>query len=296
VTPSREFRFKYKNLPVFSGKMILNLLNSSTGFFKIDSSLGAKLREISVRILGDSIVFQTENFEIDVSRESISQIVKNPRRIYGLTKSGFLPLVLMDRDNKYYQLTLFEGCLTPTIEISGIHMHRTIVDPLFVDAKQKVLALKPKPKSEVLEICTGLGYSTYWLIRRKCHVISIEKSREVLELASWNPWSRHLKHVEILLGDATKVLQYLPDKRFSYVFHDPPRISIAPELYSSEFYSEIHRVMRPKGILFHYVGEPGKKRGKRYLRGVLRRLESAGFRILRYDARSRGITAVCIKR
>ena len=295
-----RYKFKYRKLPVFSGKTLLTLLNippnSLPKTIMLDGSLGAGIIKVCIGISRDRIIFDSGRFRAELSRRYLEEIVNNTRRIYGLTEDDLIPLVIVSADNRYYQLSLFEGCRTPTVEISGIHMHRVVVDPLFVDAKRKVKALDPKRGSLVLEICTGLGYSTYWLLKRKCRVITIEKSTEVLELASWNPWSRHLRNADILLGDATLVIENLPDNSFDYVLHDPPRISLAPELYSTTFYSEIRRVVKPRGILFHYVGEPGRKQGKNYLRGVISRLECAGFKVFRYDQKTQGVIAVCVKR
>ena len=206
-----RYKFKYRKLPVFSGKMLLTLLNippnSLPKTIMLDGSLGAGIIKVCIGISRDRIIFDSGRFRAELSRRYLEEIVNNTRRIYGLTEDDLIPLVIVSADNRYYQLSLFEGCRTPTVEISGIHMHRVVVDPLFVDARRKVKALDPKRGSLVLEICTGLGYSTYWLLKRKCRVITIEKSTEVLELASWNPWSHHLRNADILLGDATLLLR-----------------------------------------------------------------------------------------
>jgi hypothetical protein len=44
-------------------------------------------------------------------------------------------------------------------------------------------------------------------------------------------------------------------------------------------------VLRPAGLLFHYVGDPESRSGGNITRGVLRRLEEAGFeRVARQPA------------
>jgi len=49
-------------------------------------------------------------------------------------------------------------------------------------------------------------------------------------------------------------------------------------LYTHEFYSQMYRVLKRKGILFHYVGSPGSKYRKRDLqKGVIQRLRAVGF-------------------
>ncbi len=48
-------------------------------------------------------------------------------------------------------------------------------------------------------------------------------------------------------------------------------------MYSGEFYAECFRVLRRNGKLFHYIGDPDSKSGARTTRGVVRRLQEAGF-------------------
>ena len=57
---------------------------------------------------------------------------------------------------------------------------------------------------------------------------------------------------------------------------------MAGELYSGEFYRDLFRVLKRKGRLFHYIGDPDSRSGRNVTRGVVRRLQDAGFsRIVR---------------
>ena len=272
------FRFRPIETPLFSGRHLSSLLNMRPGRYVVDASLGYGTLRIVVSILEDSIMLGAAEISIDQIKES----AKHARRIYTIVGDELVPLSIYEKE-RLYQLVMFESCRTPTLEISGIHMHRVVVDPLFDDARSKVRILRPRRGSSVLEICTGLGYSTYWLLRRGTNIVaSIEKNESVLRLAEYNPWSRHLSRVPIILGDASEVVKKYDDMSFDYIFHDPPRYSVAPELYSYEFYKELLRILRPGGVLFHYVGEPRKKRGTNIIGGVLRRLREAGFsRVIR---------------
>ena len=50
------------------------------------------------------------------------------------------------------------------------------------------------------------------------------------------------------------------------------------ELYSQAFYDHLARVLRRKGLLFHYTGSPNKlTSGRDVPREVLQRLRRAGF-------------------
>ena len=66
---------------------------------------------------------------------------------------------------------------------------------------------------------------------------------------------------------------------FDIVIHDPPRLSMATELYSFDFYKQVFRVLKNNGKLYHYTGSPGSKNRKINLIGnVSKRLKQAGFK------------------
>jgi predicted methyltransferase len=127
----------------------------------------------------------------------------------------------------------------------------------------------------------GLGYTALEAARRGATVITVEVSPEVLMLAEHNPFSRNLRDtVTILHGDVSLYVRLFKDNTFDKIVHDPPRYTMAGELYSLEFYRELYRILRPGGVLLHYTGEPLKGRGRGHgpiVRGILERLSRAGF-------------------
>ena len=198
----------------------------------------------------------------------------------------------------YMRLHVAEPGMAPTVMINGVVMHRVSgVDPLS-DAWAKARAARIRRGSRVLDVCTGLGYTALAALRRGAgRVYSVEVSRAVLLLAEHNPESRELAsdNVVIVNGDALDVVPRLKDEYFTNIIHDPPRFSLAGELYSLEFYRELYRVLRRRGVLFHYTGEPMRSRGRGHgpvVRGVMERLERAGFRVLGFDERAMGVVAV----
>jgi len=125
-------------------------------------------------------------------------------------------------------------------------------------------------------------------------VVTIELDPAMVELQRANPWSRQLfddPKITRLLGDAAEVLPALPEGYFDAAVHDPPANAMSGELYSLEMYRALRRLLRPGGVLFHYVGDPASKASGRLFKGVLQRLREAGF-----DAKTTpaayGITAV----
>jgi predicted methyltransferase len=178
-------------------------------------------------------------------------------------------------------LKLLPTAGAPTLEIDGVRMHRTVGTTPEVDARVKLDALGLEG-GRVLDTCTGLGYTALEALRRGGEfVVSLERRPGVLRIAYLNPWSAGLfcdGRVSLVLGDSGGLVGGFPEGFFDYVIHDPPRLSHAGHLYGGVFYSEVFRVLRLGGRLFHYTGEPGSRRRRVDLRrGVMRRLRGAGF-------------------
>ncbi|NPA86612.1 MAG: methyltransferase domain-containing protein [Candidatus Diapherotrites archaeon] len=196
------------------------------------------------------------------------------------------------RDRHYYQLVQPQRGKPTTLEIDGIHMHRIKGSDPYRDAMEKVEALGVRRNHAVWDTCGGLGYTTIFSLRKGAQVLTTEKDPNVLKLARINPWSREMWRADVRNADAFHFVKKLPDNSFDRILHDPPRFALAGELYSLEFYRQLYRVLKPGGVLYHYTGSPGRKRGKDIQRGVMRRLFEAGFRYLKRERKTEGVIAV----
>lgn len=179
------------------------------------------------------------------------------------------------RNGKFYKLA------GGTLEINGVRMHQTKNKTPLEDARDKAGLLGVCRGSSVLDVCAGLGYTAIEAAKRGATVVTIEKDENVLEIAKANKDSARLfgsKNIKIILGDAFEEIKKFGSESFDFIIHDPPRLSLAGELYSLDFYKELYRVLKKGGRLFHYTGEPGKARGKRIPKGVKERLLEAGFK------------------
>lgn len=183
---------------------------------------------------------------------------------------------------QFYKLMPSGTGTAPALVISGVAMHRVKdMDPR-KDAAMKA-ELCAKSGDKMLEICTGLGYSTIECLNRGVrNITTIEKDSNVVQLASINPWSKELfsdSRVTLVQGDATEKIHDYKDNTFDSILHDPPTFSMGSNLYTREFYTQMYRVLKRKGILFHYVGSPGAKYRRRDVqKGVIQRLRDVGFR------------------
>lgn len=180
--------------------------------------------------------------------------------------------------SRAYTLMPTQGA--PTLLVSGIPMHRIKgVDP-HQDTRLKIKAIAPVT-GLVLDTATGLGYTAIQAAGTAEHVITIELDPTVIEICRLNPWSLSLfdhPRIEQRIGDSYEEITSFADETFSIIIHDPPTLSLAGDLYGVSFYRQLHRTLRQRGRLFHYIGDPQSRSGAGVTRGVVRRLQEAGFR------------------
>lgn len=177
-------------------------------------------------------------------------------------------------------VTLYPTPGAPTILLSGTPMHRIKGSNPYQDTLTKLRAIGTI-SGRVLDTCTGLGYTACQASRKNTReVITIEYDPAVLEVARQNPWSKELFESEKIVqleGDASELIRDFPDEWFDYVIHDPPQFALAGELYSSEFYRQLLRVLARGGRVFHYLGDPESRMSGNVTRSAVRRLKEVGF-------------------
>ncbi len=272
--------------------IVMMFLHSTTA-----TSILSGIRD-GVRSLDISVDLGISKTTIDLTdpiwnAEKLQKIANDPDSIYFI-REGEIYKAALGMEH-FYKLHPTGPDRAPALLIDGVLMHRVKdIDPI-IDASMKA-NLCARPGTDILEICTGLGYSTIACLKRGVRSITtIEIDSSVVELAKLNPWSKQLftdERVTSVFGDAARKIQEFNSEAFHGVLHDPPRFSMGSELYTSEFYSQIHRVLKPKGVLYHYVGSPGSKYRKMDLqKGIITRLRDVGFQQVRRDNQSLGIVA-----
>ncbi len=180
--------------------------------------------------------------------------------------------------------SLFPTNEAPTMLVSGLTMHRIQGIGPHADTLRKIKSVAPIG-GRVLDTATGLGYTAIEAAKTADVVTTVELDPLSIEIARENPWSQELfsnNKIQQVIADVFDVVEKMEDDQLSVVIHDPPMFSLAGDLYSREFYSEIYRVLKRRGRMFHYVGDLSSKSGSGVLKGVTRRLGEVGFaRILR---------------
>lgn len=199
-----------------------------------------------------------------------------------------------DRSEKFYKMIFVASGKPPTVEISGIKMHVTEDGNPALDTARKLRSLG-YVRGKVLDTCCGLGYSAIALAQQPnvTEVYTVEKSPVMLRLCRENPWSQELfttPKITLIEADTAEIITTLEDNTFSAILHDPPRYTLAPELYEITFYQHCYRVLRQKGRVYHYTGNPQKGRKRGLPERTMMRLKTAGFRIVQQAYQ--GVTAV----
>ena len=196
-----------------------------------------------------------------------------------------------EQTNRVYGL--MPTSAAPTLLVSGIPMHRIKDTTPDLDTLEKIKAIKPI-HGHILDTSMGLGYTAIEAAKYADQVTTIELEQVVEEIASINPWSRDLfinRKIKRIIADSSQTLPDFEDGTFSAIIHDPPVLSLAGDLYGLEYYQQLYRVLHSGGKLFHYVGDPNSHSGRNVTRGVVERLNRAGFYRVRRQPRAFGVAA-----
>lgn len=248
----------------------------------LDLNLTKKIWQIE-----DSRLILGEDQSVD--KQMLSSIAAAESRIFILEDNALTPLEI--RSQGYYKLVPTSSA--PTLEINGIKMHRSKdIDPL-TDAQLKT-KLVVSFNDQVLDTCGGLGYSAIFALKAGAQkVISVEKSREVVQLRCKNPWLAKYAddRLELIHADVVQAMDHFDNGSFNSVIHDPPRFTSATgDLYGKKFYDALFRVMATGAKLFHYTGSPKKiKTQDKFIKNTIKRLENSGFKSLEFHDHLQGI-------
>lgn len=211
--------------------------------------------------------------------EQLAEIAENELACYLISDNTIEKIHFFSEAlQRYYSLMPTLGA--PTMLISGFPMHRIKDTEPHQDTLSKIKAIAPVT-GKVLDTTMGLGYTAIEAAKTAESVTTLELDPTVLEICSRNPWSQGLfdnPKITQITADVYEWVETCPNHTFSVILHDPPTFSLAGDLYSADFYQQLHRLLKPKGRLFHYIGDPKSKSGANITKGVVRRLQDVGFR------------------
>lgn len=258
------------------------------GAASVDISVDLNRTRATFALADDALLLDGDQ---RLTGEELRLIARKEQRIF-ILENGELE-VLEARDGDYYKLVPTDQA--PLLEISGVKMHIAKgINPF--ESAGKMAAQVVKSGDRVLDTCSGLGYAASAALRLGAReVVSVELNATVIELRRRNPWSQEIYHPDVTLvqADIGDYIGGLAAESFDAIIHDPPRFSLAGELYGERFYRELYRVLKRRGALFHYTGNPYKvKRGDSFMEQAGKRLGAAGFGKVVKVAELMGLRAV----
>jgi predicted methyltransferase len=229
----------------------------------------------------------------NLSWDSIRQIQGNESACFALDNNTAGPIKgYSQRSGRSFSLLPTESA--PAMIIAGFPMHRVKNTTPLAAAGLMIETLAPV-RGMVLDTATGLGYTAIMAAKTADKVMTVELEPVAQEIARQNPWSNDLFNnhtIDQIIGDCSDIILEFESNSFSCIMHDPPALSLAGDLYSGDFYTQLHRVLKPSGKLFHYIGDPRSESGGRVTKGVIRRLHDAGFRQVIQKPRAFGVLAL----
>lgn len=253
------------------------------------TSVDLNLTSVEAQLTAEGVVYPNGEH---LSWDDTHEIIDAENNCFTL-KDGIITKVQVFSEFTQRHYTLMPTASAPTMLISGIPMHRIKDTNPHDDTLSKVKALAPVAGS-VLDTATGLGYTAIEMSKTAQDVTTIELDPAAQEIARANPWSRALfdnPKITQLIGDSFDQIEDFEDHSFARVLHDPPTFALAGDLYSLDFYRQLFRVLKPKGRLFHYIGDLNSTSGARVSKGALKRLQEAGFKRVERHNQAFGLLA-----
>ena len=276
--------------PVLSHYQLAGLTAPTEGVETCQISLDLGLSRETVGLSAEGIEMPDGRI---LSWKAVEEIVDATNNCFCIERGQTTKIVTFSElQNRVYSLMPTRGA--PTMLISGIPMHRIKDTDPHRDTLAKVRA-SGRLVGRVLDTATGLGYTAIEASKTADSVLTIELDPCAIEIARQNPWSRQLfrrENIQQAIGDSFDIVSELEDASFDRIVHDPPAFKLAGHLYSAEFYRQMLRVLVPRGRLFHYIGDPESRSGRNITRGVMRRLDEAGFLRIQRRPKAFGVVAV----
>jgi spermidine synthase len=142
--------------------------------------------------------------------------------------------------------------------------------------------------ARVLEVGTGLGrtcYIVHYTVKPLLY-LTIDVSLDMLAVALYGnpiPSFRNalwVDDVRVVLGDAVELVQLLPANYFDHVIHDGgPNPLRNRRLYSTSFFNQLYRVLKPCGTISVFAG-----RSRKAKQLVYSTLSLAGFNLVEVES------------
>ncbi|HLD02397.1 MAG TPA: methyltransferase domain-containing protein [Candidatus Nanoarchaeia archaeon] len=250
---------------------ISKILSSKTGKASISPDIGMTSAEASVE--GGSVIIRDQKIPLSDLKK-----IRDDKSCY-IVEDGKLHKVQFFSEKTGYVYKLIPTSYRPILKISGTSMHK----------KEFVgMIERSKLKGKVLDSGTGLGYTAIAASRTAGSVITIEHDENVIEIARLNPYSSDIfnkKNIRLINADVVDEMKSFKASEFDSIILDGGIPTLSGKFFSLENYSNVYRVLKRNGRLYHYIPSPEVTHGRNFQSEVVSRLKNAGFsRIKRFDS------------
>ncbi|HPR18054.1 MAG TPA: MnmC family methyltransferase [Candidatus Cloacimonadota bacterium] len=167
-----------------------------------------------------------------------------------------------------------DGSFTAFNEAAGEHYHS--ISGALEEALQKhVNAIGVENGFRILDFCFGLGYNSIAATRnhQNLEIIGLENDIEIVraihdmevpdslqtEFDAFRDLSEKIEikdinnnTIQLIIGDALKTIDVLPNEYFDRVFFDPFSPKKQPEMWSEEIFQKVYEKMKSGGKLSTY--------------------------------------------
>ncbi len=263
-----------KNMPVLSHKAMKVIQDGILSDKKsITVSLDLQLSQTEITIIPEEQSFVLPNGEKIHFPASFDE---RDNICYFITDQQFFKMETFDVDtNLYYKLVPTSS--RPILRVSATQMHKKP----FLDYIEHL-----KFKGIVLDGGTGLGYSAIIAARTADKIITVEWDKNVLQFASYNPYSRELfnsEKIEMVQGDITIEIESYSSDHFDNIIQDGGMPNQSGEFFSQKHADNLFRVLKPRGSLVFYLPRHGIMKGRDFGNEQIRRMKKSGFTVIKRD-------------
>ena len=263
---------KPKNVPILSNKGLQEIQNAlklrKTSV--LDISLDLNISQSTIKILPSSKQFILPSGEVV---DFPSTFKEKTRICYAIEKNQIFPLRLFsEKMNFYYKLVPTSN--RPILTVSATPFHKKT----FLDYIER-----SKLKGNVLDGGTGLGYSAIIASKTADKVMTVEWDSNILLMGTYNPYSSELfttDKIQIIEDDITEYVSKCENNLFDNLIQDGGMPKSSGTFFSSNYASELYRVLKHKGKLVFYLPQHGKTKGRDFGAEQIRRLVNSGFKVL----------------
>lgn len=252
-----------------SMKLIQDKLSEKdTGTSELSITLDLKLSTSIVHLDHDEQKFMIGDYWITIPK---SFDAGNPGCFF-VRDGEIYPISMFSEDtNMYYKLVPTKHG-RPILRISATQMHKKpFLD--FIERK--------RPKGNILDAGTGLGYSAILVAVHAKQVTTVEWDYNVIEVASHNPHSWKLfeaENITLLNEDITELIKTFADNSFDNIIADGGMPKSSGQFFSQEHANELYRVLRPRGHVYFYLPKKGLKTGRDFGLEQIKRMLKSGFK------------------